>query len=157
MNGFVMFPAWSGLLQSPEFGAISGCGLSYCLFLITGGRILACLLDGIMNWANVFAQLGLIAISACLLMIAGEFLIYPWFHWSVLLGDDDHFLLCIGGGTFGSHSFCFRWRHADWLLEWLYCVKTGLPSFYLWGWPFSFILRGWLLRCLILFTNRHHR
>ena len=30
-------------------------------------------LDGVMNWSQVAAYLGLIAVGACLLMIAGEF------------------------------------------------------------------------------------
>src|ERR1700729_3386041 len=60
------------LLRRPEMGAASGAVLVFVLFLLVAnaGMFSA---RGIMNWVEVSAQLGVIAISACLLMIAGEF------------------------------------------------------------------------------------
>jgi hypothetical protein len=60
-------------LNKPELGAISGAVLVFVFFGFTAGGTGMFAPDGIMNWSTVSAQLGLIAIGACLLMIAGEF------------------------------------------------------------------------------------
>ena len=60
-------------LNKPELGAISGAVLVFVFFGLTAGGTGMFASDGILNWSTVSAQLGLIAIGACLLMIAGEF------------------------------------------------------------------------------------
>ncbi|MEC7466538.1 MAG: ABC transporter permease, partial [SAR324 cluster bacterium] len=60
-------------LNKPELGAISGAVLVFVFFGLTAGGTGMFAPDGILNWSTVSAQLGLIAIGACLLMIAGEF------------------------------------------------------------------------------------
>ena len=47
--------------------------LVFVLFGITAGNSGMFNADGIVNWTQVAAYLGIIAIGACLLMIAGEF------------------------------------------------------------------------------------
>jgi simple sugar transport system permease protein len=132
--------ALSRLLRRPEMGAVAGVILVFVLFLIVAktGMFTA---RGVMNWTQVSAQLGIVAIGACVLMIAGEFDLSvgsmiafsgmvmallvkfgglpPWA--AILLG----FALCLSiGGLIG-----------------FLVVKTGLPSFIV-SLAFLFILRG---------------
>jgi simple sugar transport system permease protein len=64
--------ALARLLRRPEMGAIWGVVLVFVLFFVVAktGMFTP---RGIMNWTQVSAQLGIVAIGACLLMIAGEF------------------------------------------------------------------------------------
>jgi len=55
----------------PELGALAGTLLVF-LFFGTVAGIPACSRPGVLNWLEC-RQLGIIAIGACLLMIAGEF------------------------------------------------------------------------------------
>lgn len=65
--------AWySRLLNRPEFAAISGAVLVFAVFAIGAGGSGMFNLDGIMNWSQVAAYLGILAVGACLLMVAGE-------------------------------------------------------------------------------------
>ena len=57
----------------PEFASISGAVLVFAFFVITAGDSGMFNLDGVVNWMQVASYLGIIAIGACLLMIAGEF------------------------------------------------------------------------------------
>ncbi len=66
-------PPWRGLLGRPEFGSIAGAVLVFVLFGIFAGDSGMFNLDGVMTWAQVAAYLGIIAVGACVLMIAGEF------------------------------------------------------------------------------------
>lgn len=61
------------LLSRPELGAVSGTILVFLFFAIVAWDSGMFNADGIMNWTTVSAQLGIIAVGACLLMIAGEF------------------------------------------------------------------------------------
>ena len=61
------------LLNRPEFAAISGTVLVFLVFALTAGSSGMFNLDGVMNWSQVSAYLGILAVGACLLMIAGEF------------------------------------------------------------------------------------
>src|SRR6476660_6957976 len=66
--------SWFGhLLNRPEFAAISGTVLVFAVFGFGAGSSGMFNLDGVMNWSQVAAYLGLLAVGACLLMIAGEF------------------------------------------------------------------------------------
>jgi simple sugar transport system permease protein len=133
-------PALARLLRRPEMGAVSGVLLVFVLFLAVAhsGMFSA---RGIMNWTQVTAQLGIVSIGACLLMIAGEFdlsvgsmiafsgmimaLMVRFAGvpvWAaILLG----FALCLSIG---------------WLIG-LLVVKTRLPSFIV-SLAFLYILRG---------------
>ncbi|HWT39054.1 MAG TPA: ABC transporter permease, partial [Paraburkholderia sp.] len=61
------------VLNRPEFAAISGTVLVFLVFAISAGGSGMFNLDGVMNWSQVSAYLGILAVGACLLMIAGEF------------------------------------------------------------------------------------
>ena len=60
-------------LIRPELGAICGTILVFIFFLsiASGSGMFAA--EGIVNWGTVSAQFAIIAVGACLLMIAGEF------------------------------------------------------------------------------------
>ena len=62
----------SRLLARPELGAVSG-AIILILFFVVAADSRMFSLSGIFNWLEICAQLGIIAIGACLLMIGGEF------------------------------------------------------------------------------------
>ena len=57
----------------PELGAMAGTILVFIYFAVVAGSTGMFAPDGIMNWGVVSAQFAIIAVGACLLMIAGEF------------------------------------------------------------------------------------
>src|SRR5690606_8080474 len=57
----------------PELGAMAGTVIVFIYFAIVAGGSGMFAADGIMNWGVVSAQSAIIAVGACLLMIAGEF------------------------------------------------------------------------------------
>jgi len=57
----------------PELGAAIGVILVFAFFLMIAGSSGMFSAQGIMNWTVVSAQFAMIAVGACLLMIAGEF------------------------------------------------------------------------------------
>jgi simple sugar transport system permease protein len=61
------------LLMRPELGAMAGTILVFIYFAIVAGSTGMFAPDGIMNWGVVSSQFIIIAVGACLLMIAGEF------------------------------------------------------------------------------------
>ncbi|HVE08641.1 MAG TPA: ABC transporter permease, partial [Paraburkholderia sp.] len=57
--------SWFGhLLNRPEFAAISGTVLVFIVFAIGAGHSGMFNLDGVMNWAQVSAYLGILAVGA---------------------------------------------------------------------------------------------
>ncbi|WP_191599988.1 ABC transporter permease [Marinomonas algicola] len=146
-------PAWKRMLHRPELGAMSGALLVFVFFFLTAGDSGMFASDGIMNWTTVSAQLGLIAISACLLMIAGEFdlsigsmigfagmmMTIPAVYW--------------GWPIWAAILFSFAGALFIGYLNGYIVVKTGLPSFIV-SLAFLFILRGLTIALSILFTNR---
>jgi hypothetical protein len=60
-------------LIRPELGGICGTIIVFALFLIFAGDSGMFSAQGVMNWSTVSAQFMIIAVGACLLMIAGEF------------------------------------------------------------------------------------
>ena len=60
-------------LSRPEFASLAGTVMVFLVFAVGAGDSGMFNLDGIMNWSQVAAYLGIIAVGACLLMIAGEF------------------------------------------------------------------------------------
>jgi simple sugar transport system permease protein len=141
------------LLARPELASVSGAVLVLAFFGVSAGGSGMFNLDGIINWSQVAAYLGIIAIGACLLMIAGEFdlsigsmigfsgmmIAIPamYFHWPLWL--------CI--------MFAFCASMALGALNGYLVVKTGLPSFIV-TLAFLFILRGLTLALSIMFANR---
>jgi simple sugar transport system permease protein len=140
-------------LSRPEFASISGAVLVFLVFAFSAGNSGMFNADGIINWAQVAAYLGIIAIGACLLMIAGEFdlslgsmigfagmviAIPPlFFGWPVWLSVIAAFGLSVALG---------------WVNGYL-VIKTRLPSFIV-TLAFLFILRGLTLALSIYFANR---
>jgi len=143
----------SRLLSRPELGAMAGTVLVFVFFGITAGSSGMFSADGISNWLVVSAQLGILAVGASLLMIAGEFdlsigsmigfagmmIAIPtvFFGWPVWLSLVFAFSGALAIGAFNG-----------WLV-----VRTGLPSFIV-SLAFLFILRGMTIALSILFTNR---
>lgn len=141
------------LFGRPEFASISGAVLVFIFFGLAAGNSGMFNLDGIINWSQVAAYLGIIAIGACLLMIAGEFdlsigsmigfagmmIAIPsvYFHWPVWLA----ILFAFAG------SMALGW------LNGYLVIKTRLPSFIV-TLAFLFILRGLTLALSIMFANR---
>jgi len=143
----------SRLLSRPELGAIAGTVLVFVFFGITAGSSGMFSADGISNWLVVSAQLGILAVGASLLMIAGEFdlsigsmigfagmmIAIPtvFFGWPVWLSLVFTFAGALAIGAFNG-----------WLV-----VRTGLPSFIV-SLAFLFILRGLTLALSIMFADR---
>jgi simple sugar transport system permease protein len=141
------------LLNRPEFAAISGAVLVFVVFGLAAGKSGMFNLDGIMNWSQVSAYLGLLAVGACLLMIAGEFdlsigsmigfagmmVAIPtvYFHWPISLAI----------------LFAFAGSMLLGALNGYLVMRTRLPSFIV-TLAFLFILRGLTLALSIMFTDR---
>lgn len=140
-------------LGRPEFASLAGAILVFIVFGLAAGDSGMFNLDGVVNWMQVAAYLGLISIGACVLMIAGEFdlsigsmigfagmmVAIPtvYFHWP--------FWLAVLFAFAGSMAL-------GWLNGYL-VVKTRLPSFIV-TLAFMFILRGLTLALSIMFANR---
>ncbi|TAM07899.1 MAG: ABC transporter permease [Paraburkholderia sp.] len=145
---------WFGhLLGRPEFAAISGTVLIFAIFAIGAGGSGMFDLDGVMNWSQVAAYLGILAVGACLLMIAGEFdlsigsmigfagmmVAIPtmYFHWPISLSILFAFAGCVALGALNGYLV----------------MRTRLPSFIV-TLAFLFILRGLTLALSIMFADR---
>src|SRR5689334_8363948 len=122
--------SWFGhLLNRPEFAAISGTVLVFLVFGFGAGSSGMFNLDGVMNWSQVAAYLGLLAVGACLLMIAGEF--------DLSIGSMIGFTgmvaaippLHLGWPVWLSMLLALACALVLGLLNGLLVVRTGLPSF----------------------------
>ena len=140
-------------LGRPEFASLAGAILVFIVFGIAAGDSGMFNLDGIINWMQVAAYLGIIAVGACMLMIGGEF--------DLSIGSMIGFagmMVAIPTVYFGwpfwlSVVFAFAGSMAlGWLNGYL-VIKTRLPSFIV-TLAFMFILRGLTLALSILFANR---
>lgn len=131
-------------LIRPELGGICGAVIVFVFFLLfafDSGMFNA---QGIMNWSTVSAQFMIIAVGACLLMIAGEFdlsvgsmigfsgmmiaIFSVTLEWPVWLAIIVTFVMCIAIGA----------------LNGLIVIRTGLPSFIV-TLASLFILRGFTI------------
>ena len=141
------------LFGRPEFASISGAVLVFAFFIITAGDSGMFNLDGVVNWMQVASYLGIIAIGACLLMIAGEF--------DLSIGS----MIGFAGMMIAIPTIYFHWPlwaaivfafAGSMALGWLngyIVIKTRLPSFIV-TLAFLFILRGLTLALSIMFANR---
>lgn len=141
------------LMARPEFGALAGTLLVFVMFAFSAGGSGMFNPEGIINWSTVAAYLGVLAVGAALLMIAGEF--------DLSVGSMIGFagmLLAIPALYWGwpiSASVVFAFTVAmclGWLNGWL-VVRTGLPSFIV-TLAFFFILRGLSLAVSVIFTGK---
>ncbi|MEM8868977.1 MAG: ABC transporter permease [Pseudomonadota bacterium] len=131
-------------LIRPELGGIVGTVTVFTFFILYAGDSGMFNIQGVMNWGVVSAQFMIIAVGACLLMIAGEFdlsvgsmigfagmmiavfmVVLGWPAWmSIILT----FVICMALGAFNGFIV----------------VKTGLPSFIV-TLAALFILRGFTI------------
>lgn len=131
-------------LIRPELGGIVGTIAVFTFFLLFAFDSGMFNSQGVVNWSTVSAQFMIIAVGACLLMIAGEFdlsvgsmigfagmmiaifaVTYSWPVWIAILVT---FALCISIGALNGYIV----------------VRTGLPSFIV-TLAFLFILRGFTI------------
>ena len=141
------------LLARPEFGAMAGTLLVVAIFVMAAGDSGMFSAEGSVNWGTVAAFLGIIAVGAALLMIAGEF--------DLSVGSMIGFagmmvaipILEWGWAPSLAVLFAFACAMAlGWLNGWL-VIKTGLPSFIV-TLAFFFILRGLSLAVAVLLTGK---
>ncbi|MEM8959529.1 MAG: ABC transporter permease [Pseudomonadota bacterium] len=136
--------AFRKALIRPELGGIVGTIAVYTFFLLPAFDSGMFNAAGILNWSTVSAQFMIIAVGACLLMIAGEFdlsvgsmigfagmsiaILAVTFSWPVWMAIIVTFAVCIAIGA----------------LNGFIVVRTGLPSFIV-TLAFLFILRGFTI------------
>ena len=131
-------------LIRPELGGIIGTIAVFAVYIFLAGDSGMFSAQGMMNWSVVSAQFMIIAVGACLLMIAGEF--------DLSVGSMIGFagmLIAIFGVTFGwpmwmAIILTFAICTAIGALNGLICIRTGLPSFIV-TLAFLFILRGFTI------------
>jgi len=117
------------LLRRPELGALSGAILIYAVFYALAGSSGMFSVEGIINILQVSAEIGILAVAAALLMIAGEF--------DLSMGS----MIGFAGITIGLSATVFKIPlTASVAIAFVAClaigaangwltVKTGLPSF----------------------------
>ena len=131
-------------LIRPELGAIVGTIAVFAFFIVFAGDSGMFNAQGVLNWSTVSAQFMIIAVGACMLMIAGEFdlsvgsmigfagmsiaIMSVTLGWPVWVAILLTFALCIAIGA----------------LNGIIVVRTGLPSFIV-TLAFLFILRGFTI------------
>lgn len=141
------------LLARPEFGALAGALLVFLIFGGTAGNSGMFSAEGVVNWATVAAFLGIIAVAAALLMIAGEF--------DLSIGS----MIGFAGMMFAIPVLYWGWPPSLAVLFAFGCagllgsvngwlvIRTGLPSFIV-TLAFYFILRGLSLAVAVLLTGK---
>jgi simple sugar transport system permease protein len=145
--------AFRQALIRPELGAICGSILVLVFFFAIARDSGMFAADGIMNWATVSAQFMIIAVGACLLMIAGEFDLSVGsmigFAGTIMAITSVHY----GWPVWLSILFTFACTLALGWVNGIIVVRTGLPSFIV-TLAFLYILRGLTIWLSILFTRR---
>ena len=133
--------AFRKLMIRPELGAIAGTILVFMFFLAIARDTGMFSPEGAMTWSTVSAQFIIIAVGACLLMIAGEF--------DLSVGSMIGFagiVIAITSVSWGwpvwlSILTAFALAMAIGALNGFLVIKTGLPSFIV-TLAFLYILRG---------------
>ncbi|MGH6942678.1 MAG: ABC transporter permease [Geminicoccaceae bacterium] len=140
-------------LSRPELGAVAGTILVFIFFAFAAGGSGMFTALGIVNFLEVSAQLGIIAVAACLLMIGGEF--------DLSIGS------MIGAAGIIIAIPAVQWGWPIWLCILLafavaclvgyvngtIVIRTGLPSFIV-TLAALFILRGLTIGCTRWITGR---
>ncbi|WP_112313064.1 ABC transporter permease [Pseudogemmobacter bohemicus] len=144
---------WRRALIRPELGGICGTILVFLLFGAIAGDSGMFKAEGIMNWTVVSAQFMIIAVGACLLMIAGEFDLSTGsmigFSGTVMAILSVHMGWPLWAAILFTFVFCMLIGALNgWLV-----VKTGLPSFIV-TLAFLFILRGLTIWGSVYFTRQ---
>ena len=137
----------------PELGSICGTILVFVFFLLVARDSGMFSAEGVLNWGIVSAQFAIIAVGACLLMIAGEFdlsvgsmigfsgiviaLMSVTWGFPMWVSIITAFIVAVGIG---------------WLNGYL-VIRTGLPSFIV-TLAFLYILRGLTIFAAIATTNK---
>lgn len=141
------------IMIRPELGAICGTILVFVFFLMIAGDSGMFAPEGIRNWTLVSSQFAIIAVGACLLMIAGEFdlsvgsmigfsgvviaiLAVQW-DWPISIAILMAFVVALSIGA----------------LNGFLVISTGLPSFIV-TLAFMYILRGLTIWLSILTTRQ---
>ena len=143
----------STLLRKPEFASVAGAIFVFAVFGVFAHDSGMFAADGIINWSQVSAYLGILAVGACLLMIAGEF--------DLSLGSMIGFagmLMAIPAVYYrvplwASILLAFAGSMALGALNGWIVVRTKLPSFIV-TLAFLFILRGLTLMLSVGIANR---
>ena len=141
------------MMMRPELGSICGVILVFMFFLSIARDSGMFYSEGILNWGIVSAQFAIIAVGACLLMIAGEF--------DLSVGSMIGFagiIIALMGVTFDlpmwlAIMIAFTTCMAIGCLNGYIVVKTGLPSFIV-TLAFLYILRGLTIFTAIVTTNK---
>lgn len=140
-------------LIRPELGGIVGTIAVFVFFGVLAGDSGMFNAQGIMNWSQISAQFMIIAVGACMLMVAGEF--------DLSVGS------MIGFAGISIAMFGVVWGFPMWvaiLITFAVCiaigaingiivVRTGLPSFIV-TLAFLFILRGFTIFIPQTYENR---
>ena len=137
----------------PELGAIAGTILVFMFFFAVAHDTGMFSPEGVMTWPTVSAQFIIIAVGACLLMLAGEFdrsvasligfagiviaITSVSWGWPVWLSIITAFILAISIGALNGYLV----------------IKTGLPSFIV-TLAFLYILRGLTIFGAIFTTRK---
>ncbi|HEX6143064.1 MAG TPA: ABC transporter permease [Geminicoccaceae bacterium] len=146
-------PWFRKAMGRPELGAVAGAILVFLFFAIAAGGTGMFSALGIVNFLEVSAQLGIIAVAACMLMIAGEF--------DLSIGS------MIGAAGVIIAIPAVTWGWPLWLcillafavaclvgyVNGLIVIRTGLPSFIV-TLAGLFILRGLTIGFTRLITGR---
>lgn len=141
------------MLMRPELGSICGVVLVFSFFLMVAGDSGMFSSEGVLNWTIVSSQFAIIAVGACLLMIAGEF--------DLSVGS------MIGFAGIVIALVSVSWGYPMWVaiitafvvavsigaLNGYLVIRTGLPSFIV-TLAFLYILRGLTIFLAISTTNK---
>lgn len=140
------------LMIRPELGAICGTILVFVFFLMIAGDSGMFAPEGIRNWSLVSAQFAIIAVGACLLMIAGEFDLSV----GSMIGFSGVIIAILsvqwGWPVWSAILVAFAVSISIGAINGALVISTGLPSFIV-TLAFMYILRG-LTIWLSVFTTR---
>lgn len=137
----------------PDLGAICGTVLVFVFFLLIAGDSGMFAPDGVQNWSIVSAQFAIIAVGACLLMIAGEFDLSV----GSMIGFSGIVLAILtvqwGWPAWAAILTSFAVAMTIGMLNGFVVIKTGLPSFIV-TLATLYILRGLTIWLAILTTRQ---